>query len=446
MNDAVSLSTLALLPYGAMILDHADVIVGLNPAGEKILNCPAERLVGHHLSDVLPLPRTFPRHVPFELEVTQSNEGLFLQLHLTPFDQGYLLTLQDVSPYQTTINELTRQKQMLRDLVTFTRSTTEGTNMYKVLQNAVKGASHLTNAEAGSLILVDSDQLLAQSILVHNDEVMAENPKFLRKALSQGLVRWVIEHRQPVVIHDTLQDERWLAEGPFSARSVLSTPILYQGTVLGALTLMHSDCQQFSGEQLGLLQAAADQISAVLHNALLYESERQLATARDKLYKFLKTVGQSLHLDEMAERAVELLTELTGWPKIEIYVPEQDENELKLLADRSLSKSKSFTLLSTSKNLALRALKTGKIQTIPHDIAPGTLYSNYQALAIPLTIGGQLCGILSTATYSGIPFDENEIQLAKAMSEALALALRNAQLFESVQDRDFDWALAPAGY
>lgn len=438
LSELAGASALDLLPYGVLLLDGSNRVVDVNPAGGKLLHQTKTQLLSQHISQILPLPPSTPLNTPFELTLIQKKQAITLQLQRISYTTGQLITFHEVTAYTQTIADLTQQEQTLIDLVAFTRSTAQGKNLYGVLQNAIKGTIRLTQAETGSLVLLDSDHDLAQSILMRGEEIIDEDMGFLRTVVKEGLVSWIITHHQPVLIHDTLEDERWLPSGPVASRTVLSAPILYQGTLLGVLTLIHSKPNQFSGKQLGLIQVATDQVAVILQNAQLYEAERQFSAQRDKLYQFLKTVGQTLQLKEMAERAVELLAELTGWPTIEIYSPTETANGLELLASRSFAMTKETGSLTTSKNLAFRAFQTRKIQTIPHDIAPGTLYSHYQALALPLQLGGHLCGVFSAVTYATIPFDKNEVLLAKAMSEALALALRNAQLYESAQQQLYE--------
>lgn len=83
---------------------------------------------------------------------------------------------------------------------------------------------------------------------------------------------WVNEHHQLGLITDTETDERWLnlPDAPYTVRSALCIPILKENTLLGIMTLLHSQPSHFSRQVAKLMQATADQMALILENARLY--------------------------------------------------------------------------------------------------------------------------------------------------------------------------------
>ena len=96
-------------------------------------------------------------------------------------------------------------------------------------------------------------------------------PTRLKKGV--GLAGWVLENRQPVLLADARQDERWrdAPDFPIDARSLAAAPLaMGGGDVLGVLIVGHRQVGYFAEEHLQLVLAAAMQVTAAVSNAELY--------------------------------------------------------------------------------------------------------------------------------------------------------------------------------
>jgi len=82
------------------------------------------------------------------------------------------------------------------------------------------------------------------------------------------------------LIADVTQDPRWilLSDAPEPAhRSALAVPLMVGAECLGVLLLYHQEVGHFSGDQLDLVQAAANQVAIAVNNAELYRLIRDQA-------------------------------------------------------------------------------------------------------------------------------------------------------------------------
>ncbi|CAG0986231.1 partial Sensor histidine kinase ResE, partial [Anaerolineae bacterium] len=137
---------------------------------------------------------------------------------------------------------------------------------------------------------------------------------FARRVLDRGLAGWVVRHKQGAVIEDTEQDERWhiFPDSTSGARSALCVPFLYNDSVLGVLTLLHSAPCHFSDTQLRLLTIIANQATVAIRNAHLFNTmhrqQRQLEAilhAMPDLLLVLDEEGRLLIANEAAARLLE---------------------------------------------------------------------------------------------------------------------------------------------
>ena len=128
---------------------------------------------------------------------------------------------------------------------------------------ADRGAILLTSPEEGQLMLRASWG--AGTRPPPGGRPMAQNP-------DQSLAGWVIAHRQPVLLDDLSQDDRWV---PFTEErqpllSTVAAPLTVGEEVLGAILLLSHQPAAFSESHRRLLASAAHLIAPAIRSAELY--------------------------------------------------------------------------------------------------------------------------------------------------------------------------------
>lgn len=117
----------------------------------------------------------------------------------------------------------------------------------------------------------------------------------------QGLVGWILKNRQPALLRNVLQDERWLQlpGSEYQHRSAIGVPLMLGNELLGVLLLFHPQEDYFSEDQLDLITAAANQMAVAIHNAELYALTRSQA----------EELGQMLKRQEVETRRSQAILE-----------------------------------------------------------------------------------------------------------------------------------------
>jgi two-component system, OmpR family, phosphate regulon sensor histidine kinase PhoR len=151
------------------------------------------------------------------------------------------------------------------------------------MYHTLKLTTDVVGAAKGSLLLLDAQGRTLQRWITARD--MDERTQMLvaRRVLEGGLAGWVVAHKQAALILDTLTDARWVKlEGDdlLRVRSAICVPFFVDGAVRGVMTLEHPEPQAFAPETVWLAEAIAQQASAALRNAQLFEQaqmqQRQL--------------------------------------------------------------------------------------------------------------------------------------------------------------------------
>lgn len=136
--------------------------------------------------------------------------------------------------------------------------------------------AHL-NATTGSVMLLDQQNRVSAFILQQEDLSSERAATIVGTILTEGFAGWVLKNGRGDVIHDTRDDERWLVydNQPYDVRSVIGTPLRRRQRIIGVLTLVQDEPNQFKEADLPLLEAIAGQAAIALENAQLFRQTEQ---------------------------------------------------------------------------------------------------------------------------------------------------------------------------
>ena len=191
----------------------------------------------------------------------------------------------------------------------------------RLLERVIELTVKALGAEKASLLLhPEHTEEWNQVFIKHNngiDDLERYDPEkslhFASRVLDRGLAGWVVRNRQGTIVYDTHEDERWYVfpDSTSGARSALSVPFLYDGNVLGVLTLLHSQPYHFNENHLRLVMIVANQATVAVRNAHLFntmlEQQRQLEAILHAMPDLLLVLDEHGHLLLANEAAARLL-------------------------------------------------------------------------------------------------------------------------------------------
>jgi len=171
-------------------------------------------------------------------------------------------------------------------------------------------AHWLLDAAAASVILYDRerDDLWFGAASGEGADFVKDK----RLEVGQGIVNWVIEHGEPLMVPDVSQDPRffgdWDQEMGFTTRSILCVPLSVRGQTIGAIEAINKASGSFDQEDLTLLTAMAGSAVIAIENARLYGQAQQEIAERKRVEAELRRVNQALE-EIVAERTRNLQAE-----------------------------------------------------------------------------------------------------------------------------------------
>ncbi len=205
-----------------------------------------------------------------------------------------------------------RERQRLEALIDFTREITS-LDYQAVLDTAAQHLYRLLGADACVLHLWDEgEQVLVPVAERHNLKVFT--PEYVERMMrfkcpmGFGLTGWVMETGEPYICGDVASDPRSQAVPgwQYTERSSVLVPIQMEGRKLGVVRLTRSGLNQFTGEDLDLVQGFAGQAALVLQNARTLKelSDLSITDAMTGLYN-ARHFHQLLEIEAMRAQRYE---------------------------------------------------------------------------------------------------------------------------------------------
>ncbi len=158
-------------------------------------------------------------------------------------------------PEKTAIKDTKDKLAALMEMAALVNSSHERS---VVTKHAVKSVCRLTNAEAGSLLLIDV------VLGPHSKEL-----SYFRVPRGQGIAGWVALNDKPIIVPDVQADERFYRqvdqEIKYVTREMIAVPLRVAGKVIGVMQSINKKEGKFDHEDLKLAMAFANQIAAVVN-------------------------------------------------------------------------------------------------------------------------------------------------------------------------------------
>jgi transcriptional regulator with GAF, ATPase, and Fis domain len=235
--------------------------------------------------------------------------------------EGEAVTLSDTQLHLT-------QQQLagLRKLYEFSEKLMTLKDIDRLLEAMLDAVIEVTGAEKG-LILLNDDAFVTPD--GHADPTSSSRPARVRAsrnvrreaiadgsdAISDSIVRKVVESGRPVIVSDALSDAQFgSSESVLALRlsSVMCAPLVSQGHVQGVLYVGNDQVKGlFERSQLDVLSIFAGQASLILQNALLLnalraDKEKLVAELKDK--RFGEIIGACPSMMEVFRKLQKVAT------------------------------------------------------------------------------------------------------------------------------------------
>ena len=246
-------------------------------------------------------------------------------------------------------------------------------------------------------------------------------------------------------------------------RSLLSVPMLREGSPIGAISVSGTEPAMFSERQIAMLQTFADQAVIAVENTRLFNElqarTQDLSRSVERLRSLAEVsqaVNSSLDLDKVLTTIVERAVQLSSAEGGVLYELDEASGELRPRA--TLGYPAEFADMISAKPLLLGESVVGRAAAAraPVEIPDITVDPGYTGrardaleragfhavLAVPLLQEGRVIGGLGVGRRRAGSFSLEVIDMLQTFAAQSTLAIQNARLFREIEEKSRELAIA----
>jgi GAF domain-containing protein len=222
--------------------------------------------------------------------------------------------------------------------------------------------------------------------------------------LGVGVVGFAAQTGRPRIALDVGEDAVFFNNPDLpETRSEVALPLKSRGRTMGVLDVQSTEAGAFSGEDLEVLTALANQVSIALENARLLTEARAAYKQMEEVYNEFTRVEWSRTISQMEQLGFRYQN-----GRIEMLQNELQNPEV-------------FSAVQSGKVVANQGDERG---------------NNLATVAVPVKLRGEVIGILYIESADPQKeWHEEEVSLFQAVAERAAFAMENARLFQDARRR-----------
>lgn len=333
----------------------------------------------------------------------------------------------------TDAERLLRQRESLREVIESISSELE---LRPLLQLILRHACELMDADVGSIGLYDADARVMEIAAAHG---LPEGELGRRQGPHEGLAGLVMERREPVVLqsYGTVPNPVYPELGH---HAVVAVPILWRERLLGFFGVGGEAPRRFDEADVQTLALFARHAAIAIENARRYLWEQRRTERLALIARIGHIITADLALDDLLERAAEAIHELLGYPNVDIPLVHPRDPETLVVRARGGAYKRHIAgedRLPITQGIMGAAVRERRVQLVndiskdPRYVKPTGAVEVKAELAVPIVLGEHVLGVLNVE--SGGSFDQEDATSLQIIADHLAVAIRNARLFESAQ-------------
>jgi DNA-binding response OmpR family regulator len=357
---------------------------------------------------------------------------------------------------------LDRLVTQLDDLARHTEASPADRRRGIVSEAASRIASDVLEAERVSLLLVDDSgqELHVVSAVGHRLAVGEFDPV----PLGEGVVGFVCERSEPLLVRDIAEDARFRDASPpdrYRSRSFVVAPLSLGEQPLGALCAAErAGGGEFVGEDLALMRLLAVHLSGILgrarpvadgaedaddlqrspdaETAPLSHEPVAAADVAELSRLVCDAIGNEVEPERMFQALLRALAEALPAAPVSIFLPADDASGLRCEATHDGGLRADRSELAADRGLTGCVLRSGQMVASDTPDADGRFDPEIDTpldgvvsplLCVPLVLRGKVVGVFRAFPRDGAPASA---RAGEILGAAVSAAVRNALLYRSL--------------
>ncbi|MDX9992715.1 MAG: GAF domain-containing protein [Anaerolineales bacterium] len=268
----------------------------------------------------------------------------------------------------------------------------------------------------------------------------------LQVELGQGLIGHAAETGEELIANDIRQEPRYRHfESLPETRSEIALPLKVESRVLGVLDVQSDKPGAFHPYDLLVLRALADTIAVAVEGANLYGVLHRRAEQLKAVAEVSRQITSFLNLRELMQEVARIIRHRFDYSYVHLFTVHPNRRQIHYEAGsgvRSGALEGYMLSLDDPDGLVPYVARTGEMLLVndvskepryrPSPLPPANTLSE---LTMPLIFNEQVYGVMDIQSDQLNAFEEEDRLLFETLSDTIAAAIRNADLYRSEQWR-----------
>ncbi|MEO7804184.1 MAG: GAF domain-containing protein [Actinomycetota bacterium] len=320
----------------------------------------------------------------------------------------------------------------LSSLAAASKAVNTAMHLDDALRLILNQAKQLVEADEGSIMLLDDNQLLHIRI---SEGIPPDEAQKVQIALGEGVAGKVALAGEPMLITDLPGQRRFESFVPMERElhSAICVPLSFSGGTVGVLNLnITHPGRLFTQSELRVTQLFAEQAAMVIHKAQLLEASQAAELELTTLLDVTRELVEILDLERLLNRVLEGGLRLLGADKGFICIYDDSTHRVTLGVYRGLIKDDMRLVFNHPGFHRLLSGQTPEHRPLSEFQLDG-LGANGSAYVCPMR-GEDATRVLMILLDDGHRPDQ--IRLCHAFTSHAVLAIRNAQLYNRLHTKE----------
>jgi PAS domain S-box-containing protein len=217
------------------------------------------------------------------------------------------------------------------------------------------------------------------------------------------------------------------------------------GELVGRVYIAYTENRVFLNEESALIGDIGRRITNYIVNQRLLARVQHTVEGLQTVAEVGAAITTTMNPNQLLQSIVDLTKTQFGFYHAHIYLYEESSNTLVLAAGagdigrQMVAESRQIPLTAPRSLVARsareqKALVVGDVQAEPGFLAHPLLPETQSELAVPLTVGGLLLGVLDIQSSEKNGFTAEDVNVQMTLASQIAVALQNAGQYQQTQD------------
>jgi signal transduction histidine kinase/putative methionine-R-sulfoxide reductase with GAF domain len=369
------------------------------------------------------------------------------QLRLLEIVAGQLAShLQSARLYEATRQRAAELSSLYDATVAMSRAGLDRSGIAELVIERLIGA---ISADGGYLGLWNAISNKLETRLVQGLTIADSQSSVTKdRPLKDLLWRSVLADRRPLVLYDNdpqLEPSLLATMQKRGIRSALILPLVTHNRMTGLVELTKETPHRFSQGEIRLALTLATQAAVVMENARLFQETKLAVEELAALQALALDITAQVTLPELLERLMMRARHLVRASGSIIYLGDRRDDPLDAVGSDLPWPDREAIISHQGQHLAREVIESGRtlVRTLESQLTPAGASASSTAFdtsfvlhsaAVPLRWREKVVGVLTVFRGTDVlPFSGQQVYLLELLAPQAAIAIRNVQLYEALE-------------